>query len=53
MLRYVLRNMHNAGNAVWCMYLALGEMAGGDLLDVQRTARWPQHTSTDSGHGLE
>ena len=24
-------------------------MAGGDPLDMQRTARWPQHTSTNSG----
>ena len=23
-------------------------MAGGDPLDMQRTARWPQHTSTNS-----
>ena len=24
-------------------------MAGGDPLDMQRTARWPQHTSTNNG----
>ena len=24
-------------------------MAGGDPLDMQRTSRWPQHTSTNTG----
>jgi hypothetical protein len=29
--------------------LVLKEMAGGDPLDMQRVARWPQHTSNNSG----
>ena len=37
------QHLHNAGNAARCTYLALKEMAGGDPLDMQRTARWPQH----------
>ena len=43
------QHLHNAGNASRCTYLALKEMAGGDPLDMQRTARWPQHTSTNNG----
>jgi len=29
--------------------LVLEELAGGDPLDMQRAARWPQHTSSNSG----
>jgi DNA polymerase III epsilon subunit-like protein len=43
------QHLHNAGNDARCTHLALKEMAGGDPLDMQRTARWPQHTSTNSG----
>jgi len=38
-------HMHNAGNDARCTYLVLKELAGGDPLDMQRVARWPQHTS--------
>jgi hypothetical protein len=43
------QHLHNAGNDARCTHLALKEMAGGDPLDMQRTARWPQHTSANSG----
>jgi len=43
------QHLHNAGNDARCTYLALKELAGGDPLDMQRTSRWPQHTSTNSG----
>ena len=42
------QRLHNAGNDARCTYLALKEMADGDPLDMQRMARWPQHTSTNS-----
>lgn len=29
--------------------MVLKEMAGGDPLDMQRIARWPQHTSSNTG----
>jgi hypothetical protein len=29
--------------------LVLKELAGGDPLDMQRVARWPQHTSSNTG----
>ena len=29
--------------------MVLKELAGGDPLDMQRVARWPQHTSGNSG----
>jgi len=41
------QHLHNAGNDARCTHLVLKEMAGGDPLDMQRTSRWPQHTSTN------
>ncbi|KAH9077173.1 hypothetical protein EDB83DRAFT_2644953 [Lactarius deliciosus] len=43
------QHLHNAGNDARCTHLVLKEMASGDPLDMQRTARWPLHTSTNGG----
>ncbi|EAU84866.2 hypothetical protein CC1G_00385 [Coprinopsis cinerea okayama7 len=40
--------LHNAGNDAWWTLACLMEMAGGEVLDVQRERRWPNQTASGS-----